>query len=129
MGNNDFRSVTSRDTYKLIPAALRFYLCYDHETAVVDRLSHSHLKMEHFQRNAATMAVPTSVISFDENTIRCKGRTLARTFMKTKPVKLGICFYTSVGGSLDTYILSPTFVLGSKAEFPRQSEIGLPFDN
>lgn len=56
--------------------------------------------MEHFQQNAAAMAVPTRVSSLDKRTIRCKERSTTRTCVKSKPVKFGIRFYSIVGWSL-----------------------------
>lgn len=86
VGKNDSRSVMSRATYKHICVALLLYPCYDHETAFVDPLWHRRIMMEHIQRNATTMAVPIGVVSSVEGTIRSKGRTAARTYMKSKPV-------------------------------------------
>lgn len=43
------------------------------------------------------MAVPTAVISFDENTIRCKGRTAAFIYLKDEPVKFDIRLSTNAG--------------------------------
>lgn len=48
VANNNFRSMMGRDVYKYIPAALQFYLCYDHDPAVFDPYWHSRMMMEHF---------------------------------------------------------------------------------
>lgn len=83
--------------FRNIRANLKFYTYYCHDTAVVDPLWHSRFMRRHFMKNAAAVAAPTGVSSLDENTIRTKGRTAARTYVKSKPCKLGISFYAVVG--------------------------------
>lgn len=97
MGISFFKKVMGRDAFLNIRAALRTYADYDPDVATVDPLWHSRPILQHFARNAATLAVPIGVSSLDENTIRCKGRTAARSYMKSKPVKWGIRFYAVVG--------------------------------
>ena len=100
VGNADFRRVMSRDKFQTIRASLRFYPAYDHSVAVADPLWHSRNQQEHFMGNASSVAVPVGVSSLDENTIRCKARTSARSYMKSKPVRFGIRFYTVVAWQL-----------------------------
>lgn len=105
LGNPFFKKTMSRDTFLIIRSALRLYASYDSDVAVVDPLWHSRQILEHFLRNTATLAVPIGVSSADENTIRCKGRTAARSYMKSKPVKFGIPLYAVVSWK-HAYLLS-----------------------
>lgn len=75
----DFNSVMSRDRSMAIWASLRVYESYSHNIAVCNLLWHSRLMMDHMRYNAASVAVPTGVLSFDEITVRCNGRTTAKT--------------------------------------------------
>ncbi len=97
LGNEDFKRIISRDMFKEIRSNLKFYPEYDHAVAVVDPLWHSRVMLHHFMKNAASIAVPRGCSALDENTIRCKARTGARSYMKSKPVKFGIRFYAVVG--------------------------------
>lgn len=42
------------------------------------------------------LAVPIGVTSFDENTVRCKGRAWYRSYIKTNSIEFGIRFYVDV---------------------------------
>ena len=95
--NSNFKEVMSRDTFKQIRSSLKFYPEYNHAVAVADPLWHSRIMLNHFMQNAASVAVPEGCSLLDENTIRCKVRTLSRSYMKNKPVKFGIRFYAVVG--------------------------------
>lgn len=95
-GHSDFSRVMSRDDFQNIRGSLRFYPFYDSPIATKDPLWHSRLMLEHFMKNCSRIAVPYGVSSLDENTVRCKARTLARSYMKSKPVKYGITFYSIV---------------------------------
>lgn len=86
-------------------ASLKFYPQYNYDIAVADPFWYSRIMLEHFQKNAASVAVPTGVSSLDENTIRSKGRTVARSYMKSKPVPNGIRFYVVVSWN-DAYLHS-----------------------
>lgn len=97
LGQEDFKRVMPRDLFRNIRSSLQLYPNYDPEIATVDPLWHSRVMLEHFTRNASNVAVPFGVTSLDENTVRCKGRTSARCYMKSKPVKFGIRFYAVVG--------------------------------
>lgn len=97
LGNDLFKGTMSRYQFLLIRACLQLYPKYEPDFTNVDPLWHQLYLLEHVQQNDATMAVPTGVSSLEENTIRCKGRTAARTYMKSKPVKFGIRFYAIVG--------------------------------
>lgn len=80
-------------------AAFRIYASYDSDLALPEPLWHSRQLHEHFSRNAATAASLVSVSSLDENTVRCKERTVARSYMNSKPVNFRIRFYAVSGGS------------------------------
>jgi hypothetical protein len=99
LGSIDFHHVMSRNTFTTIRANLKFYPddWYNHNRAVQDPLWHSRLMLQHFMKNAASVAVPKGCSALDENTVRCKARTTAKTYMKSKPTKFGIRFYSVVG--------------------------------
>ena len=92
----DISSVMSRNNFKDIRSALKCYPTYDVTVASADPLWHSRNMLNHFMKNCANIAVPHCVTSFDEIRIRCKARTLARTFMKNKPIRYGLTFYALV---------------------------------
>lgn len=95
-GLEDCCAVMGRNRFKRIRSALRFYPSYDHYVAVRDPLWHSRLILQHLRRNCVKVAVPIGLMAYDENTIRCKGRTAARSYMKSKPIKFWIRFYATV---------------------------------
>lgn len=97
LGNVDFKRIMCRDRFKDIRSSLCFYPEYDHEIAVLDPLCHSRIMLQHFLKNASSVAVPKGCSAPDENTVRCKARTGARSYMKSKPVRFGIRFYAVVG--------------------------------
>lgn len=78
-------------------SSLRFHPLCNHDVAPADPLGHSRIMMENFSVNSASMAVPTGVFYFDENTIRCKGSTRDSKYMKSKLVRFGIRLYKTVG--------------------------------
>eukprot|EP00644_Phytophthora_capsici_P002674 jgi/Phyca11/105700/e_gw1.11.347.1 len=53
--------------------------------------------MSQIQEKFAAIAVPVGAVSLDENTVRTKARSSARTFMPSKPDKYGVRFYSVVG--------------------------------
>lgn len=73
----DTANVINSDNFAVIRSFLRFYLEYNNYIASADPLWYSSIMMEHFAARCATVAVHTGVMSFDENMIRCKGRTSA----------------------------------------------------
>lgn len=89
--------IMSRDDLLRIRASLRSYATYNLNVALACPLRHSSQLLEDFARNVATLAVLVGVSSLDDSTIRCKGRTAAQTYMKSKPVKFGIRFFAVVG--------------------------------
>ena len=96
-GSHDIKSAMSRNMFTKIRSSLGFYPMYDDEVASKDPLWHSRVMMEHFLKNATSIAVPEGPVALDENTIRCKAMTRAKTYIKNKPVKFGIRFYAVVG--------------------------------
>ncbi|ETL79044.1 hypothetical protein L917_20251 [Phytophthora nicotianae] len=62
-----------------------------------DPLWHSRILLRHIQRKFADVAIPYDVSSLDENSIRTKARTAAKSFIPTKPDKYAIRFYAVVG--------------------------------
>lgn len=53
--------------------------------------------MDDFRKNAAAVVVPKGIVSFNENTLRCKCCTSARSYMKNKPIRFAIWLYANVG--------------------------------
>lgn len=83
-----------------IRALLQLYPLYSHEEVTIDLLDPlwpSWELCDHFLNNFAAVSVPVVPSTLDENTIRCKARTSARNYMKSKPVKFGIRFYLVIG--------------------------------
>ncbi|GMF26317.1 unnamed protein product [Phytophthora lilii] len=71
-----------------------------------DPLWHSRRLMSQIQQKFASIAVPVGAVSLDENTMRTKARSLARTFMPSKPDKYGIRRFYSVVGWESLYVYS-----------------------
>ena len=105
LGSRDIPRVMSRNKFTQIRSCVKLYPTYNHDVAVSDPLWHSRIILEHFIKNASNIAVPDGPVAIDENTIRCKGRTKAKTYMKNKPVKFGIRFY-ALAGWKHTYLHS-----------------------
>ncbi|GMF35134.1 unnamed protein product [Phytophthora fragariaefolia] len=61
-----------------------------------DPLLHSRTVMEHVQSKFAQIAVPYGTSSLDENSVRTKARTRAKSFIPSKPDKHAIRFYAVV---------------------------------
>eukprot|EP00644_Phytophthora_capsici_P013190 jgi/Phyca11/100987/e_gw1.5.1377.1 len=60
--------------------------------------------MAQIQEKFAAIAVPVWAVSLDENTVRTKARSGAKTYLPSKPDKYGVRFYAVVGwGSLYAY--------------------------
>lgn len=87
----------SRDRCFNLRSSLRIYPFYNHDVAATDPLWHSGIMTGHFRGNSASIAVPTGVLPFDQDTMKFKGRTRALTFLKIKPVRFGFFLYASVG--------------------------------
>ncbi|GMF49486.1 unnamed protein product [Phytophthora fragariaefolia] len=84
MGQADFGSTMARNRFEAIRA--RFQV---HSPGSAD---------------FAAIAVPIGAVSLDENTVRTKARSSAKTYMPSKPDKYGVRFYSVVGWkSLYTY--------------------------
>ena len=96
-GSRDIPKVMKRNDFTNIRSNVKLYPTYVHDIATNDPLWHSRIILENFIRNAVKIAVPDGPFAIDENTIRCKGRTRAKTYMKNKPIKFGIRFYAVVG--------------------------------
>ena len=98
LGSADISAVMSRNTFLHIRSCLRFYP--DEENIPLKRqdpLWHSRNILNHFLQNAASIAVPDGPVTLDENTVRTKARTQAKSYIPNKPVKFGIRFYSVVG--------------------------------
>lgn len=93
MGNEYFKNCVGRDQLLWIIRCLKSYPICDYSLELRDPLCHSRLMLEGFGNNSTTLAVLTRASSLNENTVRCKGRTAARSDMKNKSVRLGLPFY------------------------------------
>ena len=96
-GHADFKRVMIRYDFTNIRSSLTFEPQYSHAMTVMDPLWHSRKIMMNFLRNCAATVVSIGVLCFGENTIRCKARTGARSYIKSKPVKYGIRLYAMCG--------------------------------
>lgn len=103
LGKSFFHQTISTDKLLNIRSSLCLYLSYDPDYALEDPLWHSCQLLEHFSPNCVKVAVPTGVSSLDENKIRCKGQTLAMTYMSSKPVNLAYASMRSSDGLTATF--------------------------
>ncbi|OWY92437.1 hypothetical protein PHMEG_00038571 [Phytophthora megakarya] len=99
MGQADFGSTMSRNRFESIRARFQIHAP---DTVPVERreqdpLWHSRRLVKQIQQKFAAIAVPVGAVSLDENTVRTKARSSARTFMPLKPDKYGVRFYAVVG--------------------------------
>lgn len=78
-GIYDFKDVMSRDCFTNIRNCLKVYSSYSHDETVEDPLWYRPEIMEHFRRSFFALNIPKVVISGDDNTVRCKARTNARS--------------------------------------------------
>lgn len=92
-GNRDFRKVMGRARFKEVCSPVRPYPYYDHRQPAENPIQHSDTVVDHLAKNCASVVLRTGVKSLDENTVRCKGRTSAPPYIRSNPVKFGICFY------------------------------------
>eukprot|EP00644_Phytophthora_capsici_P010349 jgi/Phyca11/123533/e_gw1.51.355.1 len=73
-----------------------------------DPLWHSRRLIPQVPEKFAAIAVPVGAVTLDENTVRTKVRSSARTFMPSKPDKYGVRFNSVVGWeSLYAGIMDP----------------------
>lgn len=91
LGNNDFIWVMLRARLKDIRGNVRLYPYYVHDGATESHLWHSEMLLDHIAKNCASVSVPTCVTTLDDNTVRCKGRTTAHSYMESKLFKFVIC--------------------------------------
>lgn len=75
------------DRFKQIRAVLKLSPTYDLDFAKVDPLHNVWIIMKHFLRECTKRAVRAGILSFDECTAWCKGRTAAKTCMKMKQAR------------------------------------------
>lgn len=52
---------------------------------------------EHLLKNIVADAVTIGVSTIDENAVRFKSRTAAKSYMNSKPIQFGIRYYAVVG--------------------------------
>ena len=104
LGHKDFSSVMGRDRYLGTRACLWIhpYTRYSDDSNK-DPLWNSRLLLDHFNQSSVDISTPCGVSSFDEITIRCKSRCLAKSYIKNKPNPYGIRLYSCVGWK-NTYL-------------------------
>ncbi|KAK1935572.1 hypothetical protein P3T76_010267 [Phytophthora citrophthora] len=92
MGQPDFGSTVSRNRFESIRARFQIHGpdIVPVERREQDPLWHSRRLMKQIQQKFAAIAVPIGAVSLDENTVRTKARSSARTFMPLKPDKYGV---------------------------------------
>ena len=102
LGHDDFKSTMSRARFQQIRGALCTYhpvTDYRKNKKSKDPLWHSRALLEHFQKNCVGVAVPLGVAALDEAGFRTKARTLAKSYMPSKPDKYAVRFYAVVGNT------------------------------
>lgn len=105
-GHKDFKKTMSRDDFMRIRSHLKLRPPeYLYDSATNDPLWHSRSLMEYFMKQIASIAVPIGTSALDENTVRTKARTKAKSYIANKPQPYGIRFYAVVG-SKHTYLHS-----------------------
>ncbi|KUF78757.1 WASH complex subunit [Phytophthora nicotianae] len=99
MGQSDFVATMARSRFEHIRARFQVHApgSVPVERREQDPLWHSRRLMSQIQEKFAAIAVPVGAVSLDENTVRTKARSSARTFMPSKPDKYGVRFYSVVG--------------------------------
>ncbi|KAG6944005.1 hypothetical protein JG688_00017319 [Phytophthora aleatoria] len=96
----DFSDTMSRNRFQAIRARVKFHPLDATAGYGADPLWHSRVLMEHMQTKFAELAIPFGTSSLDENSVRTKARTRAKSFIPSKPDKYGIQFYAVVACSL-----------------------------
>lgn len=105
-GHGDFKKVMSRDDFSTIRSHVKLRPPnHNHESLIGDPLWHSRSTMDYFLKQAAAVAVPIGTCALDENTVRTKARTKAKSYIPNKPQPYGIRFYAVVGSKY-TYLHS-----------------------
>ncbi|POM68374.1 Hypothetical protein PHPALM_15472 [Phytophthora palmivora] len=99
MGQSDFAATMARNRFETIRAAFQIHApdSVPAERCDQDPLWHSRRLMTQIQNKFAAIAVPVGAVSLDENTVRTKARSSARTYLPSKPDKYGVRFYAVVG--------------------------------
>uniref|UniRef100_H3H696 PiggyBac transposable element-derived protein domain-containing protein n=1 Tax=Phytophthora ramorum TaxID=164328 RepID=H3H696_PHYRM len=99
MGQSDFALTMARNRFESIRARFQVHApeSIPVERRELDPLWHSRRLMAQIQEKFATIAVPVGAVSLNENTVRTKARSSAKTFLPSKPDKYGVRFYVVVG--------------------------------
>lgn len=99
IGQRDFASTMSRNRFQSIRSRVKFHPLDATAGNGADPLWHSRILMEHMQTKFVEMATPFGTSSLDENSVRTKARTRAKSFIPSKPDKYAIRFYAVVAWS------------------------------
>ena len=100
VGHDNFKKTMSRGRFQQICGSLSPYhpvTDYKQNKSSKDPLWHSRNLLEHFQRNCMAIAVPIGTAALDEARFRTKARTLAKSYLPSKPDKYAVRFYAAVG--------------------------------
>ncbi|KAF4143098.1 Transposase IS4 [Phytophthora infestans] len=99
LGQKDVAETMPRNRFECLRANIQLHApnSATESYKLMNPLWHSRDLLRHIQGQFAEIAVPTGAASFDESTVRAKARSLARTYMPSKPGKYGIRFYAVMG--------------------------------
>lgn len=75
-----------------IRACILIYSSYDPGVEIGDPLRHSRKLLGKIVRNIVILGMPVETTTIEKSTMRLKGCTSARLYMKSKPLKFGIHF-------------------------------------
>ena len=88
----------AKNRFLLIRGAMQFHPPNANLTRNYDCLWHSRAMLIEFVTNSSKVAVPVGAVALDECSIRCKGRTDAKSYNPAKPAKYAIRLFALVGG-------------------------------
>ncbi|KAE9041166.1 hypothetical protein PR003_g12877 [Phytophthora rubi] len=99
MGQSDFALTMARSRFESIRPRFQVHApgSVPVDQRELDPLWHSRRLMSQIKQKFASIAVPIGAVSLDENTVRTKARSAAKTYLPSKPDKYGVCFYAVVG--------------------------------
>ena len=95
LGCEMFTKTMARDRFLAIRSRIQIKVpgTYTHDQSHTDPLWMFRSLMNSFLKNSTSIAVGTGALALDENTVRTKARTKARSYIPSKPDPYGIRFY------------------------------------
>lgn len=91
---SDFQTAMSRDMYKWIRSALRFFTNCEHDFAVQDPFWHYRIMRVRFTRSTV-IATAKRAMRFKKNIILFKSSSSAWSSVRDKPINFSIRFYAN----------------------------------